>query len=113
MSQKNLRNLGVCPLKRYKNLADLIDLEDGISNVAKAEHFAYGHPNALYFLSNLGVCQLSRYQRLGQLTDLDDSISNLQNAVRLSEDGNQLKYTKAVVSTNEENSDMPMYLSDL
>jgi len=49
MSQKNLGNLGICPLKRYKNLADLIDLEDGISNLAKAEHFADGHPNALDF----------------------------------------------------------------
>jgi CHAT domain-containing protein len=80
-------NLGITQQTRFNRLGDLSDLENAISNNAKAVDLTDdGHPIKPGRLLNLGNAQLTRFNRLGDLSDLENAISNTRKAVDLTDD---------------------------
>jgi tetratricopeptide (TPR) repeat protein len=73
-------------LRRFKQLGDLSDLDNAMSDMALTVELT-DEKHKPGRIAKLGVTQHVRFERLGDLNDLANAITNMEKAVELTDDG--------------------------
>ncbi|KAJ7440863.1 TPR-like protein [Mycena latifolia] len=102
MSAMYLSDLGSALRRRFKQLGNVVDINQGRDRCRAAVGMTLeGDPDMASRLTSLGNCLLNCFEQLGDLTDLNESVSTFKAAVDLTPEGHS---NRALMLNNLGNS---------